>query len=233
MNILHFTNHPEELSRHTLFMLREEVARHPYFAPARLLFLRNLFLLHDPDFGTELRKAALFLPDRTLLHNLLEGEFSAQDNPMVAEPADVPAKDNAVSAVAIQPTATEAIADYTGYLLQLDDIAPTPQTQAEEPRNEHRTELLNTFIEADNPIELEDTPTYTPNVVAPEEEGAPLNEDFFTETLARIYTKQGRYDKAIEILRKLNLAYPEKNPYFADQIRFLQKLIVNDNHKNK
>jgi hypothetical protein len=54
-----------------------------------------------------------------------------------------------------------------------------------------------------------------------------LPEDSFTETLARIYLKQKRYDRAIEIFKSLSLKYPEKNIYFADQIRFLEKLIEN------
>ena len=57
-------------------------------------------------------------------------------------------------------------------------------------------------------------------------------EGYFTETLARIYIKQGRYSKALEIIKRLNLIYPKKNAYFADQIRFLEKLIINNN-KNK
>lgn len=50
-------------------------------------------------------------------------------------------------------------------------------------------------------------------------------------TLAKIYIKQQRYEKALEIIRKVNLNNPKKNSYFADQIRFLQKLIVNKNHE--
>ena len=48
-----------------------------------------------------------------------------------------------------------------------------------------------------------------------------------TEAMARIYIKQGKYDKAIEIIRRISLKYPKKNRYFADQIRFLEKLIIN------
>ena len=58
------------------------------------------------------------------------------------------------------------------------------------------------------------------------------DEGYFTETLAKIYIKQGRYNKSLEIIQRLNLNYPKKNAYFADQIRFLEKLILN-NKNNK
>ena len=54
---------------------------------------------------------------------------------------------------------------------------------------------------------------------------------YFTETLAKIYIKQQRYTKALEIIRRLSLKYPKKNAYFADQIRFLEKLVQNSNDK--
>ncbi|MDO4715260.1 MAG: hypothetical protein Q4A44_03155 [Bacteroidales bacterium] len=52
-------------------------------------------------------------------------------------------------------------------------------------------------------------------------------EAFFTETLAKIYINQQRYERAIEILRVLSTRNPKKNRYFADQIRFLHKLAIN------
>ncbi len=54
-----------------------------------------------------------------------------------------------------------------------------------------------------------------------------LDESYFTETLAKIYVKQGRYEKALEIIKTISLKNPKKNAYFADQIRFLRKLIIN------
>lgn len=41
------------------------------------------------------------------------------------------------------------------------------------------------------------------------------------------YIKQERYAEAMEILRQLNLNNPKKSAYFADQIRFLQKVMEN------
>ena len=43
-----------------------------------------------------------------------------------------------------------------------------------------------------------------------------LDDSCFTETLDKIYIKQHRYDKALEIIKKLCLNYPKKNAYFVD-----------------
>lgn len=52
-----------------------------------------------------------------------------------------------------------------------------------------------------------------------------LDESLFTETLAGIYIKQHRYREAIEIIRSLSLTFPNKSSYFADQIRYLEKIV--------
>lgn len=54
-----------------------------------------------------------------------------------------------------------------------------------------------------------------------------LDENYYTESLAHIYIKQKKYLRALEIIRYLSLKFPKKNIYFADQIRFLEKLIIN------
>jgi hypothetical protein len=74
------------------------------------------------------------------------------------------------------------------------------------------------------PVPIDTTP-----VTAPE-----VNDDsLLSESLAKIYIKQRRYSKAFEIISNLSLNYPEKSVYFADQLRFLQKLIINQEYSNK
>ncbi|MDE6459832.1 MAG: tetratricopeptide repeat protein, partial [Paramuribaculum sp.] len=59
----------------------------------------------------------------------------------------------------------------------------------------------------------------------------PSEDSLLSESLAKIYISRGKYDKAYEIIRSLSLKYPKKSIYFADQLRFLQKLILNSKHK--
>ncbi len=51
------------------------------------------------------------------------------------------------------------------------------------------------------------------------------NFELVSETLAKIYTDQMLYHKAIEIYKKLSLKFPDKKLYFAGQIEELEKKI--------
>ncbi|HEX2900471.1 MAG TPA: hypothetical protein VHS96_12190 [Bacteroidia bacterium] len=50
-----------------------------------------------------------------------------------------------------------------------------------------------------------------------------IDDEWVTETLARIYEKQGNRNKAVKIYDKLRLRFPEKNGYFADLIEKLKQ----------
>ena len=52
-----------------------------------------------------------------------------------------------------------------------------------------------------------------------------IDDDYFmTETLAKLYLKQKNYEKAIQSYKILILKFPEKNSYFADQIKKIKSL---------
>lgn len=48
-------------------------------------------------------------------------------------------------------------------------------------------------------------------------------DDLASESLAEIHVKQGKYDKAIDMYRKLSLRNPQKNAYFARKIEEILK----------
>ena len=79
VNFQQWIQHPETLDRDTLYELRNMLARYPYFQSLRLLYLKNLYILHDINFGAELRKAVLYIADRRKLFQLIEGDrFAVQ-----------------------------------------------------------------------------------------------------------------------------------------------------------
>lgn len=120
------------------------------------------------------------------------------------------------------PLLTIPVYDYMSELESMPDVADAQPLSGED--------LLNRFLEADAAGEqLFSKPEHTTSVDNNTAHKPPVdeNESFFSESLAKIYIKQRRYAKALEIIRKLSLNNPEKNVYFADQIRFLEKLIIN------
>lgn len=128
-------------------------------------------------------------------------------------------------------TAVDAATDYVAYMLQNEqEEAPQPRTATTQtPQTSHTEQLIDNFIEhSSERISLSATPTRLPDIATTDGPQTGDDEDYFTETLSRIYIKQGHYEQAIEIIRKLMLDYPKKNSYFADQIRFLEKLIINN-----
>ncbi len=101
-----------------------------------------------------------------------------------------------------------------------------------------QTDYMSTFLQEEEEPLIAPKPAKRPKETSlqantleePAETASESSNDdtFFTESLAKIYIKQRRYEKALEIIKKLSLKYPEKNIYFADQIRFLEKLIINN-----
>ncbi len=243
LNLSDYIKHPEKLDKETLPRLEKLVSDYPYFQPARLLYLRNLYRLHDAAFDGELRRAAFFLPDRKALFRLIEGvnyrlepvkkhrtkaERAGEEEDRTCSLID-DFLANLPEEKPHRPKQADATTDYMAYLMQSEDA---PDTIAAVPRMQHQ-ELIDEFIgQGDKRIVLNPDAGGEPQAPPlPAADGNEEEEDYFTETLAKIYIKQGRYAKAMEIIRRLSLKYPKKNRYFADQIRFLEKLIINNKNK--
>lgn len=241
------------MNKETLFELRSLVALYPYYQPARLLMLQNMYLLHDTSFDDELRRAALYITDRTLLFEIAEGAHyrttnateTASTDAELPETNDIAHDGNRTISIIdnflesaskdneddteeskSKPTPADAAVDYVAYLLKSEK--ERKPTTGNEPQLKGQT-LIDDFINKDGgKIQLQEKPTYKPEITSSENSQNDNDESCLTETLAQIYIKQRRYSKALEIIQRLNLNYPKKSAYFADQIRFLKKLIANE-----
>ena len=254
MEILELIHHPERMDRDTLYELRSQVALYPYHQTVRLLMLQNLYLLHDPTFDEELRRAAIYITDRRVLFNMVEAAHyqlhkpnqsnsktpsnQSNQNTQSDSSRTISLIDSFLDTIPQEepkpgkrkPTPADAAVDYVAYLMETEGADAPGERPVPEMRGQS---LIDTFINSDKGrFTLSDVPLPSDDSEHHEEESEEeVGEECFTETLARIYIKQGRYSKALEIIRRLSLQIPKKNAYFADQIRFLEKLIINNNQK--
>ena len=242
----HCLEEPSALSAETLPELCALVEEYPYFALATMLYLKNLAQQQDPSFSKELERLAIRVPDRRSLFHWVVGEELAPDRterPIMEASApdsfslidafltDHAEEEQTGRSVLFQPSASS---DYLHWSL-LQEQHPVEPEESNAAKLRHQ-DLIDSFIENEPHLvnnrslmeEKEEAKETLPESIRQlEEQPKSLEESCLTETLARIYIKQRRYEKALQIIQNLRLKYPEKNSYFADQIRFLQKLIIN------
>ena len=246
---------PSLLTKSSLQDLRQMIEEYPYFHAARMLYLKNLAVLQDVRLQKELKKMSIYIPDRRLLYKLINERIPAverketvveqketvveqkeavveQEEAVVKEPVS----DEKVPVTASKPISSVAAvtSDYVNWLAQQAEDLPVEE--GADNRLKHQ-DLIDSFIAiesnqlaqrlsktaAGNMAEKadDDSETFSSDPM----EKISLDDSYFTETLARVYVNQRRYDKALEIIRVLSLKYPQKNRYFADQIRYLEKII--------
>jgi len=223
----------------TLSHLSDLIKEYPYFQTAHLLHTLNLLHLQDSNFLFDLRKTAIYVPDRKQLFFRIEDGFFVQEQIDALEKEtfqiDSPFElidsflSDSLEKNHLENNETELppiSSDYVSYFLSDNE-----EENEEAPPFKYQ-ETIDKFLAQDavSPLKIKLDKTDNQEVEIPNSfSESPNNDSFFTETLAKIYIKQKKYSKALEIIRKLNLIYPEKNRYFADQIRFLEKLIINTN----
>lgn len=248
MELSRLIQHPEEMNRETLYDLRALLALYPYYQTARLLMLQNLYLLHDTSFDEELRRAAIYITDRKVIFQMVEAahyQIQKPDTPShphkdrQSEDRTSALIDNFLGSIPMEtkeedkkrkPTPADAAVDYVAYLMETSD-----EEKSEKPSR--TISLIDDFME-DGGFKLpkldsteEYQPEYTPQMEEENEKGneeeQTENSGIFTETLARIYIKQGKYERALQIIQRLDREHPQKFGYYKDQMRFLEKLIAN------
>ena len=291
-----YIRHPELLNDDTLFELHEIVARYPFFQSAKLLLLKNLFILHDGSFGKELVKNAIYITDRSVLYDMVEktgqnncfdqrdhgfdsfdklrtGSFdqfrnqtanhegesdrtlSLIDDFLQSESLELRAESLERTGELV-PEPVEGANPSTDYLLYMEggphpypEHSPALPLQGEPGGSPERTlTLIDQFLSQSDEMPLirfDNIPSTSsgqvPSAGSPIKADEPTNDNndgndegdtIYTENLAKIFIKQKRYSQALKIIKQIYLQNPQKNCYFADQIRFLEKLIINEKNKS-
>ena len=92
------------------------------------------------------------------------------------------------------------------------------------PKVEKKLDLIDQFIKNSPKIEFSQEKKSDPGVIIEPK----IKDELITETLAKIYVAQKKFNKAIKAYEILSLKYPKKSSFFADQIIHIKKLKSKD-----
>lgn len=193
--------------------LKDLVDKYPYFYQARLLWLKTLKMSDDVQTASEISRTALYTHDHRWLYFYLYPE-------MRPEPAQTDKARDVKFSGSYFDMLNAAEAEGNDTKLSLRKIAEQLKaSRAKMELNEtpnHQT------------AQLEKKPARVVQVPVPDY--FPVTEDVIQyEEKAKLLIREKKYVEALEILKHLYLINPKKSIYFADQIRFLEKIIVNSN----
>ena len=105
----------------------------------------------------------------------------------------------------------------------IEEIKTKKKVKSNGPKQKEQIEIIENFIKTQPTIsknKLSSPPADSSDLA---EKSLLFGDNIVSETLVEILLKQGKKDKAIEVLKKLIWKFPQKKAYFAAQIEDLKK----------
>ena len=232
--------------------LKSIVDKYPYFQPARSLYLKGLKNQDSFKYNNELKTTAAYTTDRTVLFNFITSDdFNTQTSDIHQQISEkISEEKNTITTSETTPSLEEKTTPLTetvteikeelnigkpiaftvteshsfGEWLQLSTRKPVVRTKEKTVEPIIKKEaLIDKFIENNPKIE----PLAKDKKIAVPVSKNKQDSSLMTETLAKVYLEQKKYENAIQAYRILSLKYPEKSGFFADQIKRVQILQKN------
>jgi hypothetical protein len=105
----------------------------------------------------------------------------------------------------------------------IDEIIDKSQIEPENEKQKEQIQIIENFIKTQPSISsAKDKPLVPTGDLATIKTGE-FGDNIVSETLVELLLKQGKKDRAVEVLKKLIWKFPQKKAYFAAQIEDLKK----------
>ena len=222
--------------------------RYPYFQAVYALYLKSLKEQEKFNFDLILKKTAVISPDRNTLYEWLYTDQKTQNSETlpiqekgktkpiletkIKEKVEKVSQDEvsevdtkSINVEVVEETLKKSLPVNLSFLEWIEWTKNNSPTilQDSEPKNsfEDKIDIIDAFLKNNPKI-----PPVSPNTAKQNlsKEIKFDKEELMTETLAKVYVKQGKFKKALLSYKILSLKYPEKNSFFANQIKAIKDL---------
>ena len=204
-NFLKILQNPNVLTKEELSFIEEINLEFPFFQASKVIYLTHLHKTDDLKFKKFLGSTAAITRNRKILYDLInENEKTGEDKKIIKSPSDLFIK-KSLKKIDEQKS-------FVDWLI-ISNLKPIDR---------FNKDLVSSKFISKKPLQNE-------KVTEEKNEGKTVNDmisqaGFMTETLAKLYLEQKNYDKAIQSYKILILKFPEKNSYFANQIKKIKRI---------
>ena len=243
---------PNAITKEQTIAIEDVLDNYPYFQAAKMLHLKGLKKQSSYKYNDALKVTAAHTTNRTILFDYITADVldvstnHLEEEKLIAnsEIIDLEVIDKA-NEYGSSTTKTETIQiieekldigkPLTFDLSEMHSFHQWLQVTSSKPIERHETKPAIKQNEKDTRFDIieefiKNKPKIKPASTSETSdigiESATENKSIMTETLARVYLEQKKYDKAMQAFKILSLKYPEKSSFFADRIKaikFLQK----------
>jgi len=222
---------PEKLNASDEIAFKKLSSSYPYFQAAQSLHLKILKNEKSFEFKKYLRSTALHTSNRGILFNFINRSSNEQN---IAVESIKKHQDTIVETESTDQTSDKKETSIGNEKrsfydwLNLTKLKTLEQIDSYQPQNNperaDKNRLIDKFIEENPKIpKVKEGKLKFENAVR-----TMPSQQMMTETLAKIYLEQKKYDKAIQAYNILILNNPKKSGFFADQIKMIQSLQENN-----
>ena len=209
-----------------LSQFKDLIKLYPNFHLLRVYYLKALQKQDFFSFDKNLSYTSIATYDRELLYKFIESDLISKKS--VKAQKDKPRKNisklNTKEKNAIQKMKSNDLSSKTLKFSEWATYLNSKKVLHKKNHNLDNFQLIDDFLKTtERAIPEKDLK----NNEDLSEKSWSSNDELMTETLAKVFVKQKKYRKAIEAYNILGLKYPEKNGFFADQIKKIKKLEKN------
>jgi len=187
---------PKKITLDESISIKKIIKQYPYFQIARIIELIGLKKHNSIRFNKVLRDCAIYSTDRSVLYDIIE-----------REEIDLNSKSyDTINVLSSEKTKNSFI-----------EWLKITKPVLKKTKNNNET-LISNFLKINHKI--------SPNTSKSNDNLANdfklSKKEYMTETLAKIYFEQKKFNEAIKAYEILCLKYPEKISLFADQIKIIK-----------